>query len=214
MKKIIDRLTIWAALHIDSLPYFASLYIGRRFDIERLIAKTDDPFPRRLLFKRLYRPQIRREDGAYLYGRMPLTVGQRFKCIQALQRGDTAGALRVFYSIPRRYLMLGRFDKINKMTCHMMRDLEAREARDRRLQTPLTEIQKQAGYGKLNAGLFGVIDYIAKRNGLTYHEVEGLSDATLYAVLKIDHDTEAVRRREMEIMQKKSKQAIKTRRPR
>ena len=193
-----ERLYIWAALRIERLPYFVSAWIGKRFDVSAFIAKTCDPMPRRLLFKRIYRPPVK-EDGTYIYGRAPLTVGQRFTAIQAIKAGDTAKALRAFYRIPAWYLLLGTFGKVNRLARYMSEDLQAREERDRKLQTPLTDLQKKAGYDKLNFGLFGVIDYVATRNRLKYGEVEELRDETLCAILKIDHDRERVRRREIEL---------------
>lgn len=192
------RLYIWAALRIERLPYFVSIWLGKRFDIEAFIAKTCDPMPHRLVFKRIYRPPVR-EDGTYVYGRHPLTIGQRFTAIQAIKAGDTMKALRAFYRIPACYLLIGAFGKVNRLACYMSEDLRAREERDRKLQPPLTKLQIEAGYDKLNFGLFGVIDYVATRNGLKYGEVEELRDETLCAIMKIDHDRERVHRRLLEL---------------
>lgn len=206
-----DRMYIWAALHIERLPYFVSAWLGKRFDIEPFIAQTCDPMPKRLIFRSIYRPPVR-EDGAYIYGRHPLTVGQRFTALQAIKAGDTMKALRAFYRIPAWYLLLGAFGKVNRLARYMSEDLRAREERDRKLQTPLTDLQKKAGYDKLNFGLFGVIDYVATRNGLKYGEVEELRDETVCAIMKIDHDRERCRRRELELKEAESRQKYNTRR--
>lgn len=209
---MIERIYIWAMLHIQRLPYFISILLDRRFDIQPFILKTDDPLPRRLLFRRIYRPTINTKTGEYRYGVMPLKVGQRFKALQMIQRNNVPAAFRLFYRVPGIYMYIGAFGKINRLTVHMMRDLEAREKRDRGLQSPLTDLQKKAGYDRMNHGLFGVIDYMATRNGLTYHEVEQLSDATLYAVMKIDHDREKVRRKEIELQAAEQNRKLKQRR--
>ena len=205
------RWYIWAALHIERLPYFVSAWLGKRFDISAFIAKTCDPMPRRLLFKRIYKPPVK-EDGTYIYGRAPLTVGQRFTALQAIKAGDTTKALRAFYRIPAWYLLLGKFGKVNRLARYMAEDLKAREERDRKLQTPLTDLQKKAGYDKLNFGLFGVIDYVATRNRLKYGEVEELRDETLCAILKIDSDRERVHRRELELQAAEQNRKMKQRR--
>lgn len=208
-----DRLYIWAAVHIGRLPYFVSGWLGKRFDLGAFTSRTCDPMPRRLLFKSIYRPPVK-EDGTYIYGRAPITVGQRFKALQAIQRGDIAAALCAFYGIPKWYLVFGSFDKVNRLACYLSEDLRAREERDRKLQTPLTDLQKRAGYDRLNFGLFGVIDYVSTRNGLKYGEVEELRDETLCAILKIDHDRERVRRKEMELQADEQNRKMKQRRTR
>lgn len=192
------RVYIWLALHIERLPNLISVWLGKRFDISAFTPKTCDPMPRRLLFKRIYRPPVR-EDGTYIYGRAPITVGQRFKALQAVQRGDFIAALCAFYAIPRWYVFAGAFGKVCRLACYISEDLKARDERDKRMQTPLTDIQKRAGYDKLNFGLFGVIDYVSLRNGIKYGEVEELRDDTLAAIMKIDHDRERARRKEMEL---------------
>lgn len=207
-----DRVYIWAALRIERLPYFFSVWLGKRFDLEPFTPKSCDPMPRRLLFTRIYQPPVNKEDGTYLYGRAPITVGQRFTALQAIKRGDAAAALRAFYRIPAWYLLLGAFGKVNRLARYMSEDLRAREERDRKLQTPLTDLQKKAGYDKLNFGLFGVIDYVATRNGLKYGEVEELRDETVCAIMKIDHDRERCRRRELELKEAESRQKYNTRR--
>lgn len=209
------RFALWCAIHKDSLPYFlVSWMVGRRFDLERLTPKTDDPLPRRLFWRRIFRPPLR-ADGSYIHGRCPMTVGRRFRTIQAVKGGDPFRALGIFYRLPSWLFWFGRYDKVNKLAHHMAKDLLARENRDKTLRTPLDEIQRMAGYDRLNHGLFGVIDYVATRNHLTYHHVEQLSDETLFAIMKIDHDNNAVQRREMEIRSKRNALGIgKTRRTR
>lgn len=192
---------LWVAVHIERMPYIVSTWLSRRFDISRLVAHTDDPMPRRLLFRRIYRPEVLR-DGTYRYARMPLTFGRRCHVMQAIQRNDTPEALHLFYRLPRLCFVLGAFGKVNRMACYMVNDLTARQRRDNRLNSPLTDIERRAGYDRLNFGLFGIIDYVATRNGITYADVEGMSDDTIYAIMKIDHDKAEVERRRIELQSK------------
>lgn len=172
--------------------------VGKRFDLALLTRQTDDPLPKWFFWRRIFRPPLRK-DGSYIHGRTPLTVGRRFRALQAIQAKHPEKAVSIFYCIPTWCFLFGRFDKVNKLTYYVAKDLYAREQRDSLLQTPLTALQRQAGYDKLNAGLFGIIDYIATRNHLTYHQVEQLSDETLFAIMKIDHERAMVQRREMEL---------------
>lgn len=200
-----EKFTLWCAFHVQRLPYMvAAAIVGKRFDLGVLMPKDDDPLPRRFFWRKVYRPALQ-EKGQYIYGRAPLTVGRRFAALQAIKAGRNDKAVSVFYRLPCWCMRWGRFDKVGKLSIHVARDLMAREKRDCKLQSPLTDIQRQAGYDKINSGLFGIIDYVATRNGLTYHQVEDLSDATLYAIMKIDHDKAAVRRREMELQTSKWK---------
>lgn len=196
---------MWSALHKDRLPYFLVVYtVGRRFDLNLITPKTDDPLPGRIFWRRIFRPPLR-EDGSYIHGRAPLTVGRRFRALQAIKQGDSFRAMAEFYRLPAWLFWLGRYGKVNKLAYHLSQDLLTREQRDKALQTPLTDLQRHAGYDKLNHGLFGVIDYVSTRNHLTYHQVEQLSDDTLYAITKIDHDRAAVQRRELELQSRQYK---------
>lgn len=202
---------LWVAVHIERMPYIVSTWLSRRFDISRLVAHTDDPMPRRLLLRRIYRPEVRK-DGTYRYARMSMTFGRRCHIMQAIQRDDIPEALHLFYRLPSLCFVLGAFGKVNRMTCYMVNDMTARQKRDNGLNSPLTDRQKMAGYGRLNFGLFGIIDYVATRNGITYADVEGLSDDTVYAIMKIDHDKAQVQQRDIELQRHEAEQKMKQRR--
>lgn len=214
MGRLKDKLIWFLARRIESVPYFMASMVGERFDLARLVRQTDDPMPARLCGKRLPRPLMRKESGTYIHGNLNITVGARFAALQAIQAKDTVKALAAFYSLRKWQILAGRFGKVNRLAFHMAKDLEAREKRDRELQTPLTDLQRQAGYGDLRHGLFGVMDYIALRNGLKYNEVEQLADVTLYRILKIDHDKAMVQRNEMRLRMEESKRQAKIRRRR
>lgn len=59
----------------------------------------------------------------------------------------------------------------------------------------LSADELQAGYGNLQFGLFGIVDRIARRQGITDEAVKKMSVATVIGKLKIDGEVAACERR-------------------
>lgn len=69
-----------------------------------------------------------------------------------------------------------------------------------------TDDQVQAGISKMNFGIFGIVDWYAKRMGITDHEqVFGVSWMRIYKCLEIDTRTEQFNRRLHKVMSSKNR---------
>lgn len=65
-----------------------------------------------------------------------------------------------------------------------------------------TDVQVRAGIGKMNFGVFGMIDWYAKRMGITDHnQVFGVSWMRIYKCLQIDAETEKFNREVQKVIQ-------------
>lgn len=75
----------------------------------------------------------------------------------------------------------------------------------RAIERPLTSEQMQAGYGSLNFGAFGTLDWYAKRMGIVNHDfVLTVSWLTLYQVKRNDSKLAECEERYTKIMQAKN----------
>lgn len=71
-------------------------------------------------------------------------------------------------------------------------------------RTDLTPEQEQAGFGKLNFGMFGVLDWYCHRMGITDHsEVERVPWARVYKCMDMDAQTRRCEQRLNEIQANK-----------
>lgn len=69
-----------------------------------------------------------------------------------------------------------------------------------------TDDQVRAGISKMNFGIFGIVDWYAKRMGITDHEkVFGVSWMRIYKCLEIDTRTEQFNRRLHKVMSRKNR---------
>lgn len=73
-------------------------------------------------------------------------------------------------------------------------------------RTDLTPEQEQAGFGNLNFGMFGVLDWYCKRMGITDHgEVEKVPWVRVYKCMDMDAQTRRCEQRLSEIQSNKLK---------
>lgn len=196
------RLCVWLALRWRRLPVFMAGLLGGFVSVPALVAgpssRGGDRLPRRVGLRRIRGNAWDGESGGYRYGTMPLTVGKRFGALQAIQEGDALfEPLRLYFGLRRLEVLFTPLGKVVRLVRHIRMDEEARTERDRRTVVPMTDMQRQAGIGMMNHGLFGVIDFVATRNHLTYKEVYELSDTQLYGILQIEHDR-AMAQRQLE----------------
>lgn len=71
---------------------------------------------------------------------------------------------------------------------------------------PPTPEEEQAGAGRMNFGMFGMLDYYARRMGVTDHEeVERVPWIRVYKCLDMDAKVQRYQRRLREILNKKHK---------
>lgn len=74
-------------------------------------------------------------------------------------------------------------------------------------KTDLTPEQEQAGFGNLNFGMFGVLDWYCQRMGITDHaEVESVPWVRVYKCMDMDAQTRRCEQRLNEIQRNKMKQ--------
>lgn len=196
------RLCVWLALRWRHLPVFMAGLLGGFLSVPSLIAKPANRgrhrLPRRIGLRRIRGNRWNVETGMHLFGTMPLTVGERFGALQAVQDGDAFFTpLRLYFGLRRMEVLFMPLGKAVSLVHHIQLDQEARTERDRRTVVPMTETQQMAGLGAMNHGLFGVIDFVATRNHLTYKQVYELSDTQLYGILQIEHDR-AMAQRQLE----------------
>lgn len=73
-------------------------------------------------------------------------------------------------------------------------------------KTELTPEQEQAGFGQLNFGMFGILDWYCKRMGITDHsEVEKVPWVRIYKCMDMDAQTRRCEQRLNEIQRNKLK---------
>ena len=196
------KICVWLALRWRRLPVFMAGYLGGFVSVPSLLSKPASRerhrLPRRIGFRRIRGNRWNGNTGMHMFGTMPLTVGQRFGALQAVQDGDAFfEPLRLYFGLRRIEVLLMPLGKAVSLVHHITFDQEARTERDRRTVVPMTEMQQMAGLGTMNHGLFGVIDFVATRNHLTYAQVYDLSDTQLYGILQIEHDR-AIAQRQLE----------------
>lgn len=197
LQYLTDKLAIWAAIHIEDMPYFVVGLLDKRFNTTSLMKLTGDyRIPKRVWLKEIKSPAIN-QDGSYLWPVPHITIGQRAAAINATMHNDPSSVIRTYFGIRPFFLPLTKAWKVNALIRYVADDLEARNERERKIQVPLTERQKLAGYDRLNFGMFGVIDMIARRNGLKYPEVETMRDDTIFAIVRMDAMQAKVQRQEM-----------------
>ena len=218
MKKphIAEWLIMQAALRWKRMPFWSLRFWGAFFDLPNLIdlsAKNGAcRLPQRVGFRTIKGNEWNKADGTYRFGTLPLTVGQRFGALQAIQSGDFIfKPLKIYFHLRRIEVWCAPLGKIAVLLGHIQADLQNRTERDQRTVVPLTDLQIQAGIGQMNHGLFGIIDFIACRNHLTYKQVYELSDLQLYGILQIEHDRAISARQYEQALQQKHRQQIKKR---
>lgn len=205
------RLALWLAVRWRRLPVFLAPLLGGFLSVPALIAKPDvkgaDRLPRRVGLRHIKGNAWDGERGRYRFGTMPLTVGARFGTLQAIGDGDAFfEPLRLYFGLRRIEVAFAPLGKAVALIHHIKADQEARTNRDRRTVVPLTDLQMQAGLGEMGHGLFGIIDFIACRNHLTYEQVYELSDTQLYGILMIEHDRAVAQRRLEQVSRQRQEQ--------
>lgn len=70
---------------------------------------------------------------------------------------------------------------------------------------PLSSEERQAGFGRRNFGLFGLVDRLARRQGLTDEEARNMTVSDAIGKLAIDADAATCQRNYMEICRRNSK---------
>lgn len=70
---------------------------------------------------------------------------------------------------------------------------------------PLSDEEKRAGFGKRNFGLFGLVDRLARRQGITDGEARNMTVSDAIGKLAIDADAATCQRNYMEICRRSSK---------
>ncbi|MDE7150469.1 MAG: hypothetical protein K2O01_08740 [Bacteroidales bacterium] len=215
MKKphIVEHLIFQAAIRWEKMPFWSLKFWGAFFDLSRMARLSADEaearhLPARVGLRRIKGNDWNPADGTYRFGTLPLTVGQRFSALQAIQGGDYIfEPLKIYFHLRRFEVLCTRLGKIAVLLNHIQSDLKKRNERDQRTIVPLTDLQRQVGIGNMNHGLFGIIDFIACRNHLTYKQVYELSDIQLYGILQIEHDrTLAARQYDQALKQKHERQ--------
>lgn len=213
------RLALWLALRWRRVPVFLAPYLGGFLSVPALLAKPDvtgtERLPRRVGFRRIKGNAWDGDRGRYRYGTMPLTVGARFGTVQAIEDGDACfEPLRLYFGLRRIEVAFAPLGKVVALIQHIKADQEARTNRDRRTVVPLTDLQMQAGLADMKHGLFGIIDFIACRNHLTYEQVYELSDARLYGIMMIEHDRAMAQRRLEQVARQRQEQQAASQRAR
>ena len=218
MKKphIAEWLVLQSAIRWKRMPLWSLRFWGAFFNLPNLIdlsaKNSSHRLPRRVGLRPIKGNDWNKADGTYRFGTLPLTVGQRFGAVQAIQNGDFIfKPLKIYFHLRRIEVLCASLGKIAALLGHIQADLQKRNERDQRTVVPLTDLQMQAGIGNMNHGLFGVIDFIACRNHLTYKQVYELSDLQLYGILQIEHDRAIAARQYEQALQQKHRQQIKKR---
>lgn len=195
MKKphIVENLIVQSAIRWKKMPFWSLKFWGKFFNLSQFIGFPDETtsyrLPKRVGLRKIKGSDWNAADGTYRFGTLPLSVGQRFGALQAIQSGDFIfKPLKIYFHLHRIEVLCAPLGKIAALLHHIQSDLQRRNERDKRTIVPLTDLQRQAGIGNMNHGLFGIIDFVACRNHLTYKQVYELSDTQLYGILQIEHD--------------------------
>lgn len=196
------RLALWCAVHWRMMPVFMTGYLGEYLSVQSLLSAEPDRAshrcPGRVGLRRIRCNAWNPDTGMHRFGTMPLTVGRRFGAVQAIQDGDPLFTpLRLYFGLRRLEVLFAPLGKVEALIHHIQLDQMARNERDQRTVVPMTDLQMQAGLGNMSHGLFGIIDFVACRNHLTYEQVYELSDTQLYGILMIEHDR-AIAQRQLE----------------
>lgn len=213
------RAALWLALRWRHIPVCLAPYLGGFLSVPALLAKPagvgSERLPRRVGLRRIKGNAWDGDRGRYRFGTMPLTVGARFGTVQAIEDGDAFfEPLRLYFGLRRIEVALATLGKAVAMINHIRADQEARTERDKRTVVPLSELQQRAGLGDMKHGLFGVIDFVACRNHLTYAQVYEMSDTQLYGILMIEHDRAIAQRRLEQVARQRQEQQAAAQRAR
>lgn len=140
--------------------------------------------------------------GAYVFGTHPLKLGTRFEVSELISEKPIL-ALSKYYKRPRLYFYLISVQKFVYLLSHLMQDLEERNLRDAKLVLPPKGKQFLTP-DEARTNLFDIIDFIARRNGLKYSEVEALPDLQYYGILRAVWREELARMRAEEYYKKRN----------
>ncbi len=207
-----DKIALRWALRWRKMPVFMLGFLSGFLSVPTLIAKPANPnhhrLPRLVGLRRIKGNAWNGDEGVYRFGTMSLTVGKRFGALQAIQGGDAFfEPLRLYFGLRKVEVLCMSLGKMVALMHHIQLDLEARAERDKQTVVPLTDIQQQAGIGLMTHGLFGIIDFIACRNHLTYLQVYDMSDTQLYGILQIEHDRAIAQRQLERVMKQRQEQS-------
>lgn len=127
-----------------------------------------------------------------------ITYGQRIDlCSMANYQDLLFVPQRMFFHRGEKTVLNMPFFEVFNFGMSIQQELERMHVRDKNTfkHSPTPE-EIKAGYYNINHGIFGIVDKIALRLGLSNHEdVFKLPEKRVYAMLKIDYDNGMYQRR-------------------
>ena len=128
-----------------------------------------------------------------------ITYGNRIDLSDLNSENFMTLPLKVLYDLEVGKLKIGEVLRFSFMVAEGLSELNKRDEKYLAYEPEQEELK--AGVKKLNHGLFGIIDNIAKRcPQYTHDQVLNLSQATVFQMLKIDIDTVNYQRRLRKIL--------------
>lgn len=170
-----------------------------------LSAVTKDDMQAKL--SRLQRP-------SFVYGRRvpenlySLTLGELFK-LQAIQSEEDAVIVpcEVILKMDAKEVMKAEASEVFGFIVWVAEEMKKINKLFERTRIPPTKEEKQAGVEQLNFGAFGIIDWYARRMGITDHEaVEYVPWMRVYKCLDMDAQQSLYERRLRDVYNNNGKQ--------
>lgn len=118
-----------------------------------------------------------------------ITYGQRIDLSEIDGNNFILHPLKVICEMSERDILRQNIAEVIRFSFMVVQELERLNKRDERFLKYDPEPEEvKAGVNKMDNGLFGIIDTIARRMNITHDEVLALSQQKVFMMLKIDLD--------------------------
>lgn len=140
-----------------------------------------------------------------------LTLGQLLQLQEMSTESDAFFVpCRVLFGMDEKAIMETKATEVVKLASWVAREVERIGKLFESINTEPTAQQVRAGIHKLNFGVFGLIDWYAKRMGIADHEeVERVPWVRVYKCMQMDAEVEAYNRRLNEVYRQDNERRTK-----
>ena len=129
-----------------------------------------------------------------------MSIGTLLQLSQLNEKDSITGVCQLLLGIEPKKLMRCRAVEVILFVAWVMGEVEKINRLFKKLDTPRTADEIKAGFDKIDNGVFGLIDWYARRMGIHDHEeAQKTSWLIVYQCMKIDHDYYICNKRLQEI---------------
>lgn len=129
-----------------------------------------------------------------------ISIGQLIELQECKPDNVMTKTAEILLGATERQVAYEQAEKVLAFNMHVSRELTKIAELFQSISIPMTDLQKKAGYDKLNFGPFAILDSFALRMGITDHEeVEKVPWVRIFKCMQMDAEREICRRRAEEI---------------